>query len=202
MKKICVIFAAIVFPAIGVVCAENKETGKKETKSKSEAKMKLTSEAFKEGEFIPKKYSCEGVDVSPHLAISDVPDGVKSLALICDDPDAPVGLWVHWVAYNIPPDTKILPEGISSDVKAILGEDSSAAIIQGINSWGKFGYGGPCPPPGSPHRYYFKLYALDIVLDVDDKTIKKEIDKDELMKLMKGHILAEFSLMGKYIKIK
>jgi len=198
MKKVCAAFTACVLLIVGVVCAENKESTKKEIKAKSEVEMKLTSEAFKEGEFIPKKYSCEDADISPALEIAGIPEGTKSLALICDDPDAPVGLWVHWVAYNIPPDATILPEGIAKDMQTMLGDDSSATITQGINSWGKFGYGGPCPPPGKPHRYFFKLYALDNVLNIDDGTVQKGINNEGLLKLMDGHILAETSLMGKY----
>lgn len=148
--------------------------------------MTVTSTAFEEGGMIPSKYTCDADDISPALSWDGVPENTKSLALICDDPDAPAGIWVHWVIYNIPSDTGGLPEKCPADEKFKDGTRT------GINSWGKFGYGGPCPPGGT-HRYYFKLYALDTVLDLSGK-----VDKKELLKGMEEHILAEAQLMGKY----
>ncbi len=147
----------------------------------------VTSSAFKEGEFIPEKYTGEGPDVSPPLAFSVVPAGTKSIAVICDDPDAPVGNWVHWVIFNIKPDTKSLSENIPKTMKVL--ESAS----QGTNDFRKIGYNGPMPPPGKPHRYFFKVYALDTLLKLSDG-----IKKADLVKAMKGHILAEGQLMGKY----
>ena len=148
--------------------------------------LTITSKAFSEGGMIPVKYTCDGEDVSPPLAISGVPEKTKSLALISDDPDAPGGTWVHWVLYNLPPGTRELPEKLPT--KQIL--DNGAR--HGITDFGRFGYGGPCPPGGT-HRYFFKVYALDVVLDLSGKITKKD-----LVAAMQGHILAEGQLMGKY----
>ncbi len=146
----------------------------------------ITSTAFAEGGTIPRDHTCDGRDISPPLAWSGVPEGTKSLALICDDPDTPVGTWVHWVLFNIPATASELLQSMPPD--KIL-EDGSR---HGINDFRKFGYGGPCPPGGT-HRYYFKLYALDAEL-----TREPGITKAELLKAMKGHILAEGQLMGRY----
>ncbi len=118
------------------------------------------------------------------------PPTTKSFALICDDPDAPVGVWVHWIIYNIPATVSRLPENVDKKQKVLGGELSGA--LQGINSWNRIGYGGPCPPPGAPHRYFFKLYALDIQIT------KEGMDKKKLLAAMEGHILAEAQLMGTY----
>jgi hypothetical protein len=146
----------------------------------------LTSSAFTEGAMIPKKHTCDAEDTSPDLKWSGVPQIAKSLALICDDPDAPVGTWVHWVLFNLPADVTALPAGIPADAVLMNG------ARHGKNDFRKLGYGGPCPPGGT-HRYYFKLYALDTVL-----TLQSGSTKAELLAAMKGHILAEAQLMGKY----
>jgi Raf kinase inhibitor-like YbhB/YbcL family protein len=149
-------------------------------------KITVTSSAFQEGGMIPKQYTCDGKDVSPPLAWESVPEGTKSLALICDDPDAPMGTWVHWVLYDLPPTVKALPESVpASKVIAQGGK-------QGTSDFRKIGYGGPCPPGGT-HRYFFKLYALDTELKADPG-----MTKAQLLKVMEGHILAEGQLMGKY----
>ncbi len=148
--------------------------------------MKIESPAFSSAQPIPQKFSCEGPDVSPALSWSDAPQNAKSFALIADDPDAPVGTWVHWVIFNLPAQTKALPEGVPKT-------DSAAGAVQGRNDFGKIGYGGPCPPPGKPHRYFFKLYALDSTLD-----LKAGAKKPEVEKAMQGHILAQSELMGTY----
>lgn len=150
--------------------------------------IKLISPAFKEGEMIPKKYTCQGEDVSPPLSWGAVPEGTKSIALISDDPDAPAGTWVHWVLFNIPAGTKNLDENISP--QKILPDGSR----HGITDFQRIGYGGPCPPSGT-HRYYFKIYALDKMLDLNAGAAKKE-----LLKAMEGHILARGQLMGRYKK--
>jgi len=142
--------------------------------------------AFSEGGTIPKKYTCDGADLSPALTGADAPAGTKSLALIADDPDAPVGTWTHWIAWNIPPEA-VLPEGV---VKV---ESLGDGTRQGKNDFKKIGYGGPCPPPGKPHRYFFKLYALDANLD-----LKPGADRKELGSAMKDHVLGQAELMGKY----
>jgi len=146
----------------------------------------MTSSAFTEGALIPKKHTCDAEDISPDLKWSGVPREAKSLALICDDPDAPVGTWVHWVLFNIPAEAGALAAGIPPE--AVL--DSGAR--QGKNDFRKLGYGGPCPPGGT-HRYFFKLYALDTVLSLESGSTKAR-----LVAAMKGHILAEGQLMGKY----
>jgi len=149
--------------------------------------IQLTSSAFEEGGPIPTKFTCDGEDVSPSLEWTDVPERTASLALICDDPDAPVGTWVHWVLYDLPPDTTGLEESVPTS------ERIEGLATQGRNDFKRTGYGGPCPPPGKPHRYFFKLYALDSRLDLKPGATKKELEK-----AMKGHILAEGRLMGTY----
>ena len=148
--------------------------------------IELTSTAFSEGEMIPRRHSCDGEDVSPPLAWSGVPDATQSLALICDDPDAPGGTWDHWVLFNIPADTTDLPEAVPADPELASG------AVNGSNSWGRLGYGGPCPPGGT-HRYFFYLYALDTRL-----TLQSGATKPQLLQAMEGHILAEGQLMGRY----
>ena len=138
--------------------------------------IELTSTAFKQGMTIPKKYTGDGTDQSPPLHWSEPPSGTKSIALICADPDAPRGTWVHWVLFNVPT-TETLGNGTK----------------QGKNDFGNIGYGGPAPPKGKPHRYFFKLYALDVTLDLPPGAIKAQLES-----AMKGHILAEGQLMGNY----
>jgi Raf kinase inhibitor-like YbhB/YbcL family protein len=148
--------------------------------------MKLTSSAFDESGMIPGKYTCDGADVSPPLKWDSLPDGTKSLALICDDPDAPMGTWVHWVYYDIPAETKDLSENVVSD------ERPASGGVQGINDFRRIGYGGPCPPGGT-HRYFFKLYALDILLNLSPGATKNQV-----LEAMENHILDHAELMGKY----
>lgn len=149
--------------------------------------LSITSDAFEAGAEIPRKYTCDGADLAPPLAITGVPDGARSLALIVDDPDAPdpaapKRVWVHWVLYDLPPATAGLPEG----------GDPPSGTRAGRNDWGRTGYGGPCPPIGR-HRYFFKLYALDTALgDL------KSPDKAGLLKAMEGHVVAQAELMGTY----
>ena len=151
--------------------------------------MNVTSTAFQEGTTIPKQCTGEGKDVSPPLKWSEVPAGTKSFAVICDDPDAPrKEPWVHWVLFNLPAETRELAEGAS---RAGL----PAGAKEGKNDFGNIGYGGPMPPPGKPHRYYFKVYALDTVLDLQEGATKAELER-----AMKGHVLAEGQLMGKYAR--
>jgi Raf kinase inhibitor-like YbhB/YbcL family protein len=149
--------------------------------------LTLTSSGFAEGQPIPKKYSCDAENVSPSLKWSSVPQNTKSIALIADDPDAPAGTWVHWVIYNIPPTTTELPEGLPA-TQSVLN-----SALQGTNDFRRVGYGGPCPPRGNPHRYFFKLYALDTALN-----LKAEATKKDLLGAMEGHILAQGQLMGTY----
>jgi hypothetical protein len=148
--------------------------------------MKLTSAAFDREGLIPSRYTCDGSNVSPALSFEEVPAGTASLALICDDPDAPFGTWVHWVYYDLPGDTAGLPEDVPLEKSPLPGG------TQGANDFGQIGYGGPCPPGGT-HRYFFKLYALDAMLDLPPGA-----SKGQLLGRMKGHILAEAELMGSY----
>ena len=149
--------------------------------------MQLTSTAFAEGAAIPAKHTCDARNVSPPLKWSGVPPGAKSLTLIVDDPDAPSGTWVHWVLYDLPAAASELPEDVAKS------QYVTGGAKQGLNDFRHLGYGGPCPPPGKPHRYFFKLYALDAVLDLKPGLTKKDIEK-----AMEGHILDRAQLMGTY----
>ncbi len=160
------------------------------TERKEPMKIQLTSPAFKEGQPIPPRYTCKGEDISPALAWDAVPEGTKSLALIMDDPDAPRGIWVHWVLWNLPPDALALPEAIPPNATL----DNGAK--QGLNDFPVIGYRGPCPPPGKPHRYYFKLCALDAPLGLKEGVARKA----DLVAAMKGHVLAEGQLMGTFAR--
>ncbi len=142
--------------------------------------MKLTSPAFANNGAIPSEFTCDGADASLSLVISDVPANAESLALIMDDPDAPVGTFVHWVVWNIPPSTKEIKKGTKPNG------------VQGITDFRKLGYGGPCPPSGT-HRYFFKLYALDAKLDLPEGSAKKDLER-----AIEGHIIGQAQLMGTY----
>lgn len=148
--------------------------------------IKITSSAFEEGGLIPPKYTCDGADISPPLQWDTVPEGTKSIALISDDPDAPMGTWVHWVLFNLSADTTEMTENIPP------GENLPSGAGQGTNDFRRIGYGGPCPPSGT-HRYFFKIYALDTVLDLPVAARKKD-----LLKAMEGHIIGQGQLIGKY----
>jgi len=150
--------------------------------------IKVTSTTFRDGGMIPRKCSHDAEEVSPALEWTGVPESTKTIALISDDPDAPMGTWVHWVLFNLPPTEKGLPEAVPPDMELKNG------ARQGRNDYHRIGYGGPCPPSGT-HRYFFKVYALDAVLDLPAGATKAE-----LLKAMEGHILAQGQLMGKYQK--
>ena len=165
-------FILILIFVIGCIKQNQIETGVVD--------MKLTSTAFAHNSTMPSEFTCDGQDLSPPLTISDVPSNAKSLVLIMDDPDAPVGIWDHWVVFNIPPSTKEIAKG--TEPKGTAGK----------NSWGRTGYGGPCPPSGT-HRYFFKLYALDSELNLPEGSAKKELEMTT-----QGHILAKAELMGNY----
>lgn len=145
------------------------------------ADLTLSSTAFTEGEPIPRRHTCEGDDLSPPLRWEEVPEGTASLALICDDPDAPVGTFVHWVAWGLDPASDGLDE-------------ATAAPAEGLNDFGTAGYRGPCPPPGhGPHRYFFRLYAVDGELDLEDGASREELDR-----AIEGRVLASAELVGTY----
>lgn len=149
------------------------------------AELVVMSTAFAMGAAIPPEFCCSRI--SPPLSWSGVPSGTKSIAILCDDPDAPAGDWVHWILFNLPPDTTSLAKGVPPSPRLTNG------AIQGTTDYGRTGYDGPCPPPGKPHRYYFKVFALDTMLDLDSSA-----EKPDLLKAMKGHILAQGALMGTY----
>ncbi|KPJ53199.1 phosphatidylethanolamine-binding protein [candidate division TA06 bacterium DG_24] len=183
IKRVSVLLLAM---TLLMACQTENQTQEEE---KGEIAMAITlqSSAFEEGGTIPARHTCEGDDVSPPLSWGDVPEGTKSIALICDDPDAPRGTWVHWVIYGLAPDMRELAEGIPAE-KA-LSEGGS----QGTNDFRRIGYGGPCPPKGPAHRYFFKLYALDAEIGLEAGA-----SKSDLLDAMEGHILAQGQLMGMY----
>jgi Raf kinase inhibitor-like YbhB/YbcL family protein len=191
--KICFLFIVAI-----LLCSCRSETPSNSSNSNNgnqsvtptpngkKAEMKVSSKAFQEGGMIPKEYTCDGANVSPPLVWDSAPDHTKSFALIADDPDAPGKTWVHWVAFNLPASARVLPENVpAQDVITSGGR-------QGTTDFRQVGYGGPCPPSGV-HRYYFKLYALDTELALDSSATK-----DQLLRAMEGHMLAEGQLMGKY----
>lgn len=149
--------------------------------------LSVSSPAFQEGEKIPAKYTCQGQDISPPLAWSGAPEETKTLALIMDDPDAPGGVFTHWVIFNLPADSHSLPEAVPTET------ESPRDALQGRNDFGKIGYGGPCPPPGYPHRYRFTLYALDRQL-----SLKAGSSKQQVLDATRGHTLAQGQLAGTY----
>lgn len=164
---------------IGSACKPTASESVEE--SETAMNIQVSSNAFTEGGTIPVKYTCDGENVSPPLVWSGIPESAQSVVVIMDDPDAPVGTWVHWVLYDLSLDINALDEG------------EREVGVAGVNSWNKPEYGGPCPPPGKPHRYYFKLYALDTELYLQSGATKADIEK-----AMQGHILAEGQLMGEY----
>jgi Raf kinase inhibitor-like YbhB/YbcL family protein len=176
----------ILAPVLLFCSCEGKEEAGAEEAGGNTMEIKVTSSAFEEGGMIPSKYTCDGDDISPPLQWDAVPEGTKSVALISDDPDAPMGTWVHWVLFNWPADFKEITEDVPPDKTLPNGAK------HGITDFRRIGYGGPCPPGGT-HRYFFKIYALDKMLDLDAGA-----DKPALLKAMEGHILGQGQLMGKY----
>lgn len=151
------------------------------------SRLVLSSAAFIESSPVPARHTCDGDDVSPPLAWTGVPVGTRSFALVCDDPDAPRGTWVHWVMWNLPADAIALGEGVAR------APELPSGARQGLNGGGQVGYAGPCPPPGGPHRYFFRLYALDTVLN-----LAPDADRSDLEAAMEGHVLADAETMGTY----
>jgi len=149
----------------------------------NENKLSLTSPDFSNGGFIPSEYTCDGKNINPQLLIKNVPKGTKSLVLIIEDPDAPSGVWIHWLLWNIKPTVKIIKHG-----------EAPSGAVSGINDFGNHGYGGPCPPWGT-HRYLFKLFALDTILN-----IKTDAKKQDIENAMKSHIISHAELIGLYKK--
>jgi Raf kinase inhibitor-like YbhB/YbcL family protein len=147
----------------------------------------ISSPSFSNGEKIPTKFTCDGTDASPTLTWTAPPPGTQGFTVIVDDPDAPVGTWTHWVLFDLPAHTTALPEGVTK------ADEVPSGGRQGRNDFRKIGYGGPCPPPGKPHRYFFKLYALDKMLNLKAGASKRDVEQ-----AMQGHILAKAELMGTY----
>ena len=170
----------VVLTLIFIISCNQQQKEQENQQTSGVANMKLTSPAFANNGAIPSEHTCDGNDLSPQLVISDVPASAKSLALVMDDPDAPVGTWDHWIVFNIAPSTKQLAKG------------TEPQGVAGRNSWGRTGYGGPCPPSGT-HRYFFKLYALDTKLSLAEGSTKKDLER-----AMQGHIIAQAQLMGTY----
>lgn len=152
------------------------------------SRIMVSSPAFKHEGLMPKDHTCDGKDISPALEWSGLPNNTKSIALICDDPDAPMGTWIHWVVFNIPASIKEI--GAGADEKSL-----GPSVRQGKNSWNRLGYGGACPPSGE-HRYFFRVYAIDTMLEV-----KNEPTKAQLIDAMKGHVLAEGEIMARYTRL-
>jgi Raf kinase inhibitor-like YbhB/YbcL family protein len=150
--------------------------------------IQITSPAFTDGGPIPEKFTCDDLDVSPPIEWVNVPEGTQSIAIICDDPDAPMKTWVHWVIFNIPGGVTRLPENVPPE------RELENGAHQGMNDFHKIGYGGPCPPSGT-HRYFFKIYALDTQLD-----LPAGASKSQLMIAMEGHVLSQSNLMGTYTR--
>lgn len=180
-RTVILLLLAVVFCS----CESRKPAESKKEKGKK-MDIKVTSPAFGEGEMIPAEFTADGRDISPPLAWTGVPEGTKSIALINDDPDAPVGTWVHWVVYNLPAEATSLEENMPPDKTLANGTQ------QGTTDFGRIGYGGPAPPSGT-HRYFFKVYALDTMLDLPTGATKGQVEK-----AMDGHVLGEGQLMGKY----
>lgn len=178
MRSRCVLFVLVLASLCGAEAAWAGETASAFT---------LSSAAFDPGGQIPSRYSCDGADQSPALAWRDSPRGTKSFALIVDDPDAPAGTWVHWVVYDMPAETTTLAEGVAKS------DALPSGVKQGINDFRKVGYNGPCPPPGKPHRYFFKLYALDGPTGLEPRATKAQI-----LRTIEGHILGQTEMIGTY----
>jgi len=184
MKNISFSLIASLLITILLLCTHPKVYS--QDNKEPDMSITLTSPSFEEGEMIPVQYTCDGKNISPALNWKNIPDSTKSLALIVEDPDAPGQTWIHWVLYNIPPSVTELPENTSADKKLKNG------AVNGTSSFRKLGYGGPCPPSGT-HRYFFRIYALNTMLNLDPGATKTE-----LVDAMKGHILSEGQLMGRY----
>jgi len=167
-------------------CDGEEQSGNSVKEEVEKMTIKLESPTFEEGGMIPSKYTADGESISPPLKWASVPEGTKSFALVSDDPDAPMGTWVHWVMWNIPADARQLAENIPPD------ENLPNGSRQGITDFGTYGYGGPAPPSGT-HRYYFKIFALDTKLDLPGSSRKAD-----LLKAIEGHVIAEGQLIGKY----
>jgi Raf kinase inhibitor-like YbhB/YbcL family protein len=185
---ICATLLLLLSATVATASPANSNTTSAANGGKSMS-LSISSPSFSSGGDIPKKFTCDGADVSPQLAWTESASGTKSFALLVDDPDAPVGNWNHWALWNLPASARGLPERVSKEASLPDGTQ------QGKNDFHKTGYNGPCPPPGKPHRYYFKLLALDTKLELKPGSSKRELEA-----AMKGHILAQAEWMGRYAR--
>jgi Raf kinase inhibitor-like YbhB/YbcL family protein len=179
-RTVLIAFCIAILFTMQTLLAKNRQ------KEGTPMELQVTSTAFQQGGVIPAQYTCDGADISPPLTWTKGPGSTQSYALIADDPDAPMGTWVHWVAYNIPATATSLSENV------VKKESLSDGTVQGVNDFKRYGYGGPCPPGGT-HRYFFKVYALDTVLKTGPGLTKKK-----LLREIEGHILGQGELMGTY----
>ena len=182
-----VVLLVLVMGIVGWILLRKYRASREVIAAVNASALTLTSSSFDDNGTIPAKYTCDGGDLSPQLSVSAPPPGTKSLLLIVDDPDAPVGSFVHWVMFNLPASTQEIPEGVSAQP----GELQRA--VQGINDFDKIGYGGPCPPKGKPHHYYFRVYALDTTLPLPEGATRRQVAQ-----AAKGHVLAAGKLIGLY----
>lgn len=179
--KVFGVLIIVILAVVGVFWYFFQRSEEKQLEVTLSSNMKLISPAFEHNQPIPSKYTCDGENISPPLIVEAVPENTKSLVLIVDDPDAPMGTWVHWTLWNIAPDTKEIPEN-----------SVPAGAVEGMTDFGKPGYGGPCPPSGT-HRYFFKLYALNKTLELNSAATKADIEK-----AMEGFLLGQAELIGLY----
>ena len=181
------LFCGFLFLLAPAASSGSSAHGPEQASGPSTSGFRMESAAFKEGSGIPVRFTCEGEDVSPALTWAGAPAGTRSFALIVEDPDAPGGVWTHWVVYNLPATTKAMDENQPKQAQLPNGG------LQGLSSFGHVGYGGPCPPPGPAHRYFFRLYALDAALPLESGAGKQQV-----IDAMKGHILGQAQLMGRF----
>lgn len=181
----------IAIPALLVPFASCSGSGphSERTEASSPTGFRIESPAFKEGQMIPSRFTCKGEDISPALHWTAPPAGTRSFVLIAEDPDAPGGVWTHWVVFNLPASARAMPENVPKQ------GDVPGGGLQGLNSFGHIGYGGPCPPPGNPHHYFFRLYALDTML-----SLKAGASKQDVLNAAKGHMLGQAHWMGLFAR--
>lgn len=172
---------------IPVVSCGHSASHSEQGSDPSASGFQIKSAAFQEGAIIPRQFTCEGEDISPPLTWTEPPSGTHSFALIVEDPDAPGGVWTHWVVYNLPAGARSMSGNVPKQ------DQLPSGALQGLNSFGHFGYGGPCPPPGKAHHYFFRLYALDAMLSLSPGAAKRDV-----LEAAKGHILGEAKLMGRF----
>lgn len=181
-----IVLGFVTFLFLGMAKGESASESP-ELKDTEIKKLTVTSSSFRNGEFIPRKHTCDGRDKSPALRWDPIPKGTQSFVIIADDPDAPNGTWTHWILYDMPPTINFIPKGFPPIKKLANAEK------HGLNDFAKLGYAGPCPPLGEEHRYYFRVYAVDKMFGFDASKSREEIDQ-----AIEGHVLAKGELMGRY----